>query len=117
MIRFTEVETYVCRSLAEGGGGLVPMLAMKDVIQMTLKSINDSLFWLTYILDPTFFASDEIDKVVEPAGISLGDNVGGTCGSTEGPPTKVQFGTISAVVFFADFGGINSGAWGILICG
>ncbi len=66
------------------------MLAMKDVIQMTLKSIHDSLFRLTYILDPAIFASDEIDKVVEPAGISLGDNVGGTSGSTEGPPTKVQ---------------------------
>ncbi len=86
------------------------MLAMKDVIQMALKSIHDSLFRLTYILDPAFFASDEIDEVVEPAGISLGDNVGGTSGSTEGPPTKVQFGIISALLVFADFGGIDSGA-------
>ncbi len=62
------------------------MLAMKDVIQMTLKSIQDSLFRLTYILDPAFFASDEIDKVVEPAGIYLGDNVGGTRGSAQSGP-------------------------------
>ncbi len=66
-------------------------------------------FGLSYILDAAFFASNEIDEVVEHAGISLGDNVGGTSGSTEGPPTEVQFGTISAVFVFGDFGGIDSG--------
>ncbi len=102
--------------LAEGGGGLVPVLAMKYVIQMALKSIHDGLFRLTYILDPAFFASKEIDEIVEPAGISLRDNVGGTSGSTDGPLTEVQFRTISAVFVFADFGGIDSWAWGNPIC-
>ncbi len=59
---------------------------MKDVFQMALKSIHGGPFGLTYILDPAFFASNEIDEVVEPAGISLRDNVGDTSGSTEGPP-------------------------------
>ncbi len=47
-------------------------MAMNDVFQMALESIHDGLFGLTYILDPTFFASNEIDEVVEPAGIFEG---------------------------------------------